>query len=205
MSEVSKYWDKTHLQYNSSYDNWLNKYTDLFDNNSRIIELGCGRAYCSKYLIDNGYNDIVACDISNAVLKIVNESMPELKTLLFDMSDGLPFDDNSKDVFIADLCLHYFDLKTTKFIFEEIKRVLVDGGLLIARVNATNDKLHIPDNSILIEKNLYYDGNIYKRFFEERDFKTFFEGFDVLSLRQDNMSRYDNPKVLWEFCIKKKK
>ena len=205
MGQIGEYWDKIHLQYNSTYDNWLNKYVHLFNKNSRVVELGCGRAYCSKYLLDNGFKNIIACDISKEVLKMVNSSIPELKTLLFDMSNGLPFSDNSKDVIIADLSLHYFDLNTTNFIFDEIYRVLTTDGLLIARVNATNDKLHIPDNSKEIEKNYYYDGDIYKRFFEYNDFNTLFNGFDVCNLTQENMDRYEKPKMLWEFCIKKSK
>lgn len=203
MGQIDKYWDKIHLQYNSTYDNWLNKYIGLFGKNSRIIELGCGRAYCSKYLLDNGFKDIVACDISPEVLKIVHNSIPSLKTELFDMSNGLPFGNNSIDVIIADLSLHYFDTNTTTFIFNEIYRVLNNNGLLIARVNATGDELHIPNNSKEIEKNLYYDGNIYKRFFEYGDFKTLFNGFDVCNLSKENMARYDKPKMLWEFCIRK--
>ena len=39
MVQIDKYWDKIHLQYNSTYDNWLNKYVHLFSKNSRIVEL----------------------------------------------------------------------------------------------------------------------------------------------------------------------
>jgi hypothetical protein len=79
MGQIDKYWDKIHLQYNSTYDNWLNKYVYLFNKNSRIIELGCGRAYCSKYLLDNGFKNIVACDIRVSTEDQVREgfSLPE--------------------------------------------------------------------------------------------------------------------------------
>lgn len=203
MEKIDEYWDRIHLQYNSTYDEWLNKYVPLFNKDSRVIELGCGRAYCSKYLLENGFKNIVACDISKEVLKIVNNVTPELKTLLFDMSKGLPFDNGSIDVIIADLSLHYFNSTTTDFIFDEIYRVLSDNGLLIARVNATNDMLHIPENSKEIEKNFYYDGEIYKKFFDCDDFIRLFNGFNILSLEQKNMSRYEKTKMLWEFCIKK--
>ena len=67
--------------------------------------------------------------------------------MLFDMSDGLPFNDNSKNIIIADLSLHYFDSSKTKYIFNEIHRVLKKNGYLIARVNSSNDTLHIPYKS----------------------------------------------------------
>lgn len=203
MEHLDKYWDRIHLKYNSSYDEWLNKYMHLLKKDNLIIELGCGRAYCGNHLFDNGFRNIVACDFSEEVLKIVNKENPFLKTLLFDMSNGLPFENNSINVIIADLSLHYFDLPTTTFVFDEIHRVLKDDGYLIARVNATNDKLHIPDNAEEIEKNFFYDGNIYKRFFDEQDFETLFKNFEIHNLEQKNMSRYEKPKILWEFCIKK--
>ena len=202
MEQINKYWDRIHLQYQSSYDEWLNKYVYLFNENDRIIELGCGRAYCSKYLLDNGFLNIMACDISGEVLKIVHDTIPNLKTLQFDMSDGLPFDDNSVNIIIADLCLHYFDATTTVFLLDEIHRVLIDNGLLIGRVNATNDSLHIPPNASEIEENYYFDGNIYKRFFESKDFETLFSEFEIEYLELKEMNRYERPKMLWEFCIK---
>lgn len=205
MEHLDKYWDRIHLKYNSSYDEWLNKYMHLLKKDNLIIELGCGRAYCSNYLFNNGFRNIVACDFSEEVLKIVNKENLFLKTLLFDMGNGLPFENDSIDVIIADLSLHYFDLSTTTFVFDEIYRVLKDDGYLIARVNATNDKLHITDNAEEIEKNFFYDGNIYKRFFDKQDFETLLKNFEIHNLEQKNMNRYEKPKILWEFCVKKEK
>lgn len=203
MDKLDKYWDKIHLEYTSSYDGWLDKYMELFKKNDSIIELGCGRAYCSKQLLDNGFKHIIACDFSQEVLKIINKEIPNLETKSFDMSKGLPFKDNSINIIIADLSLHYFNQATTKFLFEEIYRILKKDGYLIARVNSTNDGNHIPENSTEIEENFYYDGKIYKKFFKKEDFDLFFTNFEVYNLEQKNMSRYEKSKILWEFCIKK--
>ena len=54
-----------------------------------------------------------------------------------------------------------------------------------------------------LEKNFYYDGEIYKKFFEGKEFKELFENFKILSLEEKHMDRYEKPKTLWEFCIKK--
>lgn len=203
--ELNKYWDNIHKEYTSTYDEWFNKYIELLHKDDNIVELGCGRAYTSKYLITNGYKNIIACDFSEEVLKIVNIENPDIKTMLFDMSNGLPFDDNSKDIIIADLSLHYFDLSKTKYIFNEIYRVLKENGYLIARVNSFNDSLHIPVNSKEIEKHFYYDGKIYKRFFDKDDFEELFKNFKICNLEEKKMDRYEKPKILWEFCIKKEK
>lgn len=203
MEELDKYWDKIHLKYNSTYDGWLNKYINLLKKDDFIIELGCGRAYCSNFLLRNGFHNIIACDFSNEVLNIVNTENPNLKTMLFDMSTGLPFKDCFINIIIADLSLHYFSSATTKYIFNEILRVLKDNGYLIGRVNSANDKFHIPNNAQELEKNFYYDGNIYKKFFERKDFDSLFKNFKICNIEEKYMDRYEKPKILWEFCIEK--
>ena len=45
---LDTYWDKVHLQYDSTYDGWLDHYLGLFHKEDKIVELGCGRAYDSR-------------------------------------------------------------------------------------------------------------------------------------------------------------
>ena len=203
MNNLDKYWDKIHLKYASTYDNWFDKYIHLLNKSDKIIELGCGRAYTSLYLLDNGFKDVTACDFSTEVINILNTEHKELNTSVFDISEKLPFKDDEINVIIADLCLHYFDFGKTKEILNEIYRVLKSGGYLIGRVNSANDKYHIPLSAKVLEKNFYYDGEIYKKFFERKEFKELFENFKILSLEEKHMDRYEKPKTLWEFCIKK--
>ena len=131
MEELNKYWDNIHKNYTSCYDGWLDKYIDLLKNDDVIVELGCGRAYASNYLMEQGFRDITACDFSEEALKVVREENKNLKTMNFDMSRGLPFNDNSIDIIIADLSLHYFNNKTTQYIINEIYRVLKNDGYVI--------------------------------------------------------------------------
>lgn len=203
MGNLNKFWDDVHVNYTSTYDGWLDKYLHIFEINSSFVELGCGRAYSSKYLLSKGFKDIIACNFSEEAIKIINTEMPNLKTMLFDMSQGLPFKDDTKNVIIADLSLHYFNESTTKFLFNEIYRVLAPNGYLIARVNSLNDKQHIPINEEEIENNFYYDGKIYKKFFEKDDFDVLLRNFEICNLEEKDMSRYEKTKILWKICVKK--
>lgn len=202
MGNFNLYWDDIHKKYNSTYDDWLNKYTKLFRKDFKFVELGCGRAYCSNYLISEGFSDVIATDFSSEVLKIVQEENKDLQTMLFDMTGGLPFGDNSVDVVIADLCLHYFDSEMTKYIIKEISRVLKKDGYLLVRVNSTKE-VQKKNNLEKIEHNFYFEGNIYKRYFDEEDCYYYFKDFKVYYLQESAMDRYDNPKVLWELCLRK--
>lgn len=203
MENLDKYWDNIHLQYTSSYDEWFNKYTSLLNKEDKILELGCGRAYTSIYLLNKGYQNIIATDFSKEVINILNKEQPNLKTMNIDIAKRLPFNDNEVNVIIADLSLHYFNKEQTKEIINEIKRVLAPGGYLIGRVNSANDKYHIPTDAQTLEENFYYDGKIYKKFFIQDDFQELFANFKIIFLKEKHMDRYEKPKTLWEFCIKK--
>lgn len=47
--------------------------------------------------------------------------------------------DKKYSLIIAVLSLHYFNNETTIHIMKEIKRILKDGGVLLARVASVND------------------------------------------------------------------
>lgn len=202
-NDIVKYWDNIHQNYTSSYDGWLDEYLYDMDLDDKILELGCGRAYNSLFLKEKGFNNIVATDISNVVLDILRKESPDLDVLYLDVLEKFPFEDKSINTIIADLSLHYFSTEKMKLIFKEIKRVLKDNGKVILRLNSVNDIYHIPKDAKQVEKNLYYDGKIYKKFFEKDDFEQFLEGFEILKLQEKHMDRYVKPKTLWEIYAKK--
>lgn len=74
---------------------------------------------------------------------------------------------------------------------EHIHRVLKYNGYLIARVDSANDKFHIPNNAQELEKNFFFDGNIYKKFFEKEVFETLFNNFEVCGVEEKYMDRYE--------------
>ena len=44
-----------------------------------------------------------------------------------------------------------------------------------------------------------------KRFFDENDIKNFFANFDIISLREENMSRWSDDKIVWNGVLQNKK
>lgn len=202
MKELNNHWDEIHKKYKSTYDNWLDNYIHLINKNDKIIELGCGLGYTSIYLMNNGYTNIIATDFSKEALNIINKTNPSLNTMILDITAPFPFKDNEINVIIADLCLHYFSTEKTKSILKEIKRVLKPNGYLIGRVNSVKDTNYIP-NGTMLENNFYFDGTIYKKFYTYNDLKELFKDYKIISLEEKIMTRYEKPKTLFEFCIKK--
>ena len=185
-------------------DSWLDSFSDKIALcETPIIDLGCGNGVDTKYLVENG-KQVISCDYAPNAVKNIKINFPELYGAeCFDMRDGLPFPDNYTDLIVADLTLHYFSTLTTHRIIDDLKRVLRKGGILLFRVNSTNDINHGAGEGLEVEHHYYKSNdNCYKRFFDKEDILLFWGDWDILSLQNKMMYRYDLPKDLWEVAAR---
>ena len=198
-SEANKknleYWDELHKNYERDkieIDDWMWVFDKTIkESRGPAIDLGCGSGNDTLYLLNKG-KDVFACDGSmNAVLNM-RKNFPEIEgAICFDMLSVFPFGNNTTDLVVADLCLHYFTKEDTIKILKEIRRVLVNKGHLLLRVNSMNDINHGAGQGIEIEQHLYMteDGR-YKRFFDAKDIYETFNIFDIKYVREETMKRY---------------
>ena len=198
-SEANKknleYWDELHKNYERDkieIDDWMWVFDKTIkESRGPAIDLGCGSGNDTLYLLNKG-KDVFACDGSmNAVLNM-RKNFPEIEgAICFDMLSVFPFGNNTTDLVVADLCLHYFTKEDTIKILKEIRRVLVNKGHLLLRVNSMNDINHGAGQGIEIEQHLYMteDGR-YKRFFDTKDIYEMFNIFDIKYVREETMKRY---------------
>ncbi|MBE6140948.1 MAG: class I SAM-dependent methyltransferase [Firmicutes bacterium] len=202
-------WNDLHKNFiknnNFKYDNWLDEFETIISNvETEVIDLGCGvTGNNTLYLLEKG-KKVISCDFAEEALNVVKE-IKGSKTLLFDMLDTFPFKDNSTELVIADLCLHYFKEKDTKRIISEIKRILKPNGYLFLRLNSTNSTEYnkiIESGEKEIELNLFFTQNMEKRFFNEKDIYKFFKDFEIISMKEENMTRWCNDKIVWKCAIK---
>lgn len=189
-----------------NYDNWLDNYGDILEKNknNEIVDLGCGVGSDTLYLIERGYK-VLSCDFSYEAMKNIEDNISGSKTLYLNMLKPFPFLDNSKDLIIADLSLHYFSSEDTKHIMNEIKRVLKPNGILLARVASIKDIYHGADSTEFIEKNYTIAFGYAKRFFDEEDINKYFSIIGNLEYRETEMLRsdeeYQKPKRLYEVKV----
>lgn len=92
----------------------------------RTLDLGCGEGRLSRDLKALGH-DVVAVDLSSAMLAAAKEADAELETHLADAAD-LPFDDGSFDLVVAFMSLQ--DMNDIDGAIGEAARVLDTGGKL---------------------------------------------------------------------------
>lgn len=203
-----KFWNQVHSNNKRDsikIDDWLDKFLNIIEScKTPIIDLGCGSGNDTLYLLNKG-KEVIPCDLSKNSIDSIKKDFPEIKDAkCFNMLDGLPFEDSSCELIIADLCLHYFTEADTKKVLKDIQRVLTKNGHLIFRVNSVNDVNHGAGQGLEVEHHLYLTSdNILKRFFDKSDLLYFLSDFEIEYLNEETMTRYKLDKKLYRGCVKK--
>jgi len=199
------YWEKIYsseIIHYPDYDGWLDKYFNDLQNANKIVDLGCGNGVNTLYLHEKNIN-VIACDFSECALCQLKERLSDTIVMHFDMTKGIPIDDTSIDIVIADLSIHYFSWNTTKYLVSEIFRILNENGLLLCRINSIKE-YQANDNDEMIEENYYFNGENYKRFFTKNDIKLLFSNYDIYYISEGITNKYGKIKHLWEVAVKAK-
>lgn len=208
MTENKKYWNNIYIDCkdkNTQYDLWLDKYKEILDNtkNQTILDLGCGAGGNTLYLKERGYS-VLSVDNSCEALALVKNNISSSETKNLDITKNLPFEDESIQLIVADLSLHYFNDETTKKIIKELKRVLKAKSHLIVRVNSINDINYGAGEGEEIENHFYLGETGYKRFFDEEDIRSYFCEWDIKYLAEDIINKYGSDKTAFEALVKKR-
>lgn len=198
-------WNENHRKHNKSeiqYDDWLVKWLPQLKSEANILELGCGLGNNAKFLADNGIKEL-ATDLSEVALENVAK-IEGITTQKLDLTEPFAFEDESFDIVLADLCLHYFSESMTEKIMLEIKRVLKKDGMLLARVNSTADINHGAGQGEKLEENFFFVEGYNKRFFDVKTAQKFFGLIGSCQVNNAVMKRYEKEKQLLEICVLKK-
>ena len=93
----------------------------------RVLDLGCGFGWHCIYAVSNGARSVVGVDISKKMLEIAKSKTDSelIKYICMPMED-IDFEEDSFDVIISSLSLHY--VKSFEEILSKIKKCLVKGG-----------------------------------------------------------------------------
>lgn len=195
---------KTHAAQAPLYDLWLDKHRSILEKSkdTPILDLGCGSGHDSLYLTERGYQ-VISCDKSEAAISKVRQAIPAGVAIIVDMLDGLPFEDKSFDIVIADLSLHYFKWEDTVRIVRDISRVLSNDGYLLCRLNSINDVNYGAGQGVPIEDHYYAVNGKTKRFFDLKQIESLFKTWEIGYIRECRMDRYEFPKMLWELAAQK--
>ena len=185
-------------------DRWLDRWLSLIGERTAglpILELGCGGGRDSEILAAAGHR-VVGIDLSSAAIANARGRAPTAAFQCQDVRGAFPVE--RAGVVLASLSLHYFPWNETVALVERIRRTLVPNGLLLCRLNSTNDHHHGASGHPAIDANYYLVDGEPKRFFDRAAVdRLFATGWRVLSQEEGVIARYDHPKSVWEVVLEK--
>jgi SAM-dependent methyltransferase len=187
-------------------DPWLNQWLSLVvarSNNDPVLELGCGEGADSVTLLAAGVS-LIAIDICAESIAQAKKIAPAAQFHQQDIRDPWPVEASSTSVVIASLSLHYFAWPETVEIVRRIHEFLRPGGLLLCRLNSTNDHNYGAIGHPEISENYYSVNGEPKRFFDKPAIEKLFQvGWHPIGLVEKITNKYAMPKALWEIALEK--
>ena len=98
--------------------------------NKVILNLGCGFGDHSKKLSQKGAKKIIGLDLSKELIKSANQqNVPNCEFEVGNMDKKLKYKNNSFDLVISGLALHY--VENVKQLFSEVNRILKKNGTFV--------------------------------------------------------------------------
>ncbi len=150
-------------------DPWLHRWMPLVverAGDDPILELGCGSGDDSVTLVSRGL-PLVAVDFSEQAIDRARRRVPAAQFYRRDLREPLPALPASAGVVLASLSLHYFSWSETVALVHRVREVLRPGGLLLCRLNSTNDHNYGASGHVAIEEKYYSVNGEPKRFFDK--------------------------------------
>ena len=200
---MSKIWDRVYSSDSSFFgEDPSNFGLDCYEEFKKhevknVLELGCGQGRDTIFFASNGL-DVVAMDSSqvavDALSKIITEKNLPIKAMIYDVSEGMPFDNSYFDAVYSHM---FFNIRFTddqlKYFFVEVNRVLKDGGLNLFSVRSDNDAMYKKGTEV--EKNIYDINGFQIRFFTKPDLTKIslsngFEPYKIVEVYEEPASLY---------------
>ncbi len=191
-----QYWDKKIQGYQE--EAWSHQPTPFartvaryLPDHAEILELGTGAGQDAVWFLSQGHN-VTATDATEAAFDAIRGQAPTVQLQTLDITNPLPFPNESFDAVYAHLVLHYFDDHTTQVIYAEIRRVLKPGGLVAVLVNSDKDPEF--DSTHADKAGITQVKGISKRFFSVASLRPYTAAFDQLLLDDEGSSVKDDAK-----------
>ncbi|HEV3409130.1 MAG TPA: class I SAM-dependent methyltransferase [Chthoniobacterales bacterium] len=133
-----RYWTEDPERYSGSragyapnFRRWMAKNLDSFPHEEALLEVGCGDASFTSDLARYS-DDVTALDISAEQVALNAAKLPQVRFLVHDLAQPLPFQENTFGaIWCSEVLEHLFD---PAFALREMFRVLKPGGLLLVTV-----------------------------------------------------------------------
>ena len=203
------YWSNKHKRYLA--EDWIDKPTifaqfvaKYFPQMGNLLDLGAGQGQDSRFFAENGYH-VTATEYSETAIELARKTKPELnlKYLVHDLNNKLPFKNETFDIVYSHLSIQFFDDVVTDKIFVEISRVLKKGGIIAIMVN-TKDDPQMNMSKFLYDDLYEASDGLVKRFYSTQSLSNFLSNkFQTILLDSNGETYKDEIKTLIRYIGKK--
>lgn len=121
----------------------LNRFAEATRGAGLVADLGCGPGHIARYLHDQGVG-VIGIDLSPEMIDCARQLNPTLTFRVGDMRQ-LDFATAQLAGAIAFYSIVHFDLTELSVVMREMRRVLVEGGLLLVAFHVGTDIVHVDD------------------------------------------------------------
>jgi len=121
----------------------LNRFAEETRGRGLVADLGCGPGHVARYLSQQGVT-IVGLDISPGMVAIARSSNPDLDFRVGNMRH-LDLSDGSLVGVVLFYAIVHCEVNELTALFQEVRRVLVPGGLALVSFHVGDQVLHVDD------------------------------------------------------------
>ena len=187
-------------------DAWLARWLPAIEARARarpVLEVGCGAGHDTESLVRAGLR-VVAFDISPEQVQAARRRAPGAEIRCQSVLDRFPLEGTGVPVIVASLSLHYFSWSQTGQLFERLRQTLATDGLLLCRLNSTQDRHFGATGHPEIERHYRLVDGQPKRFFDREDLDALFaQGWHIVSILHGHTGKYGATKALWEVAAER--
>jgi SAM-dependent methyltransferase len=185
-------------------DPWLSKWLPLIAERAMpdsVLEIGCGIGDDTETLVSAGLS-VIAFDVSQQAVAEARTRVPAAAIFCQSVLDPFPLNGRIGAI-VAGLSLHYFPWAQTKALVARMHDALQPRGILVSRLNSTEDHNYGASGPPEIEKHYYVVDGKPKRFDRAAVDALFGAGWTRLCVEHAHTTKYEKPKALWEVVVEK--
>lgn len=187
-------------------DAWLARWLPAIEARASagpLLEVGCGAGHDTASLVQVGLR-VVAFDISLELVQAARLRAPGAEIHCHSVLEGFPLEGTGVPVIVASLSLHYFSWPQTAQLFERLRQTQATDGLLLCRLNSTQDHHFGATGHPEIERRYHLVDGQPKRFFDHEDlYALFAQGWRIVSILQGHSRKYGATKAFWEVAAER--
>lgn len=132
--------------------NEINGFINSVIPNGKVLDLGCGNGYISKYMADNNLQPI-AIDFSDKMIEIAKRKYPEIPFIKMDIANvSKMFGENTFDGLLAIYTLYFIPKEQMDYVLESLSKILKDGAPFFMIIQIGKGETFV-DESLMPEGN----------------------------------------------------